>query len=194
MSKQSRPAVLQPGAGRCGGLSAPANLRPQRARGFSGAVAPDLVLQLLPPSRLWSFPEYAETRGGGRVELRLAVVQLRKCVFCVVAGGGVLELQPWRPASSGPLNHPTCAPSSLRKTSIMAEDNTQLQPVLSVSSVYLSNYSISPATLLFFFPLLSSCHIRVPFHVRCGDLFRGLWKEETGKVPFSSLWFIRWTT
>lgn len=28
--KQSRPAVLQPGAGRCGGLSAPANLRPFR--------------------------------------------------------------------------------------------------------------------------------------------------------------------
>lgn len=56
----------------------------------------------------------------------------------------------WRPASSGPLNHPTCAPSSLRKTSLMVEDNTQLQLVLSVSSVYLSNYSISPATLLFF--------------------------------------------
>lgn len=38
-SEQSRPGgAASQAPGRCGGLSAPANLRPQKARGFSGAV------------------------------------------------------------------------------------------------------------------------------------------------------------
>lgn len=93
---------------------------------------------------------------------RITAEEKRRCV-CV---GGVVAPD-WRLASYGLLNDPTCVPSSLRKTSLMAGD-TQLQSVFSFSSVYLSNYSISLATLLFI--LRNSCHIRVCYYMRCGDL------------------------
>lgn len=83
---------------------------------------------------------------------------------------GALVLGCWRLArrlSYGLLNDPTCVPSSLPKTALTAED-TRLRSVFSFSSVYLSNYSPSLATLLFI--LLNACHIRVCYYLCCRDL------------------------
>lgn len=93
---------------------------------------------------------------------RSAVAEETRCA-CAAAPDGRLA----RRLRYELLNDPTCVPFSLPKTTLMAED-VRLRSVFSFSSVYLSNYSTSPATLLFI--LLSSCHIRVCYDLRCGDL------------------------
>lgn len=142
---------------------------PLKTSGSCKAVAPDLGVTAVLTVTAVKLPWGGRDKRGRDIWTmachatgrRITAEERRRCVC--VGGVGAAD---WRLASYGPLNDPTCVPSSLRKTTIMAGD-TQLQSVFSFSSVYLSNYSISLATLLF--TLLNSCHIRACYYVCCGD-------------------------